>query len=472
MSPRVWVMALTAMASFMVALDTLVVSTALSTIQGDLGATVAELEWTVNSYNLSFAVLILTAAALGDRFGRRRMFTAGLATFVAGSAACALATDVGWLIAARTLQGVGAALVMPLALALLIAAFPAERRGMALGVFGGITGLAVSSGPFVGGAVVEGIAWEWIFWINVPLGLLVIPLALRHVPESLGTDTALDVGGLALITGGAFGLVWGSVRGNTAGWGSAEVLFALVAGTLMTVAFVLWEMRTAQPMLPMHLFRSRKFSTGNAAIFLLFASLFGTVFLMAQFFQTGLDYGPLETGLRMLPWTAMPMLVTPVAGALADRYGERPFMVAGLLLQSAGLGWVAIVAEPGGAYSGLLPGLIVSGIGIGMGIPAAQNAAMGAAAPDAIGKAAGTNSMVRELGGVLGIAAVVAVFAAAGSYANPAAFTDGFAPAIAVAAALAFLGAATGLGLPGRPRIAADSPARTPASAFTGEGGT
>jgi EmrB/QacA subfamily drug resistance transporter len=445
-----WVVVLTGIGSLMAALDTLVVSTALSTIRLDLGASVEQLEWTVNAYNLSFAVLLMTGAALGDRYGRRNLYAAGLALFALSSAACALAPDVGWLIGARAVPGAGSALLMPLGLALLSAAFPPERRGAAIGIFSAITGLAVASGPLVGGAVVQGLAWEWIFWVNVPIGLLAVPLVLTRMTESYGSDTNLDIRGLALVTGGALGLVWGLVRGNQAGWGSPEVVGSLLLGVLLVAAFVAWELRASQPMLPMRFFRSRAFSAGNAAIFLTFASLFGAVFFYAQLLQTGLGYGPLEAGLRLMPWTATFMTVAPIAGALVDRIGERPFMVAGLTLQAAGLAWLALIVEPGMAYSQMLAPFIVGGVGVSMAIPAAQNSVLGSVAEDALGKAAGTNSMMRELGGVFGIAVVVAVFAGAGSYASAAAFTDGFGSAILVCAALSAAGAVAGLALPGR----------------------
>jgi len=447
-----WVLVLTGIGSLMAALDTLVVSTALSTIRLDLGASVEQLEWTVNAYNLSFAVLLITGAALGDRYGRRKLYAVGLGLFAAASAACALAPGVGWLIAARAVQGAGSALLMPLGLALLSAAFPPERRGAAIGIFSAITGLAVASGPLVGGAIVQGISWEWIFWVNVPIGLLAVPLVLTRMKESFGPDTSLDLRGLALVTGGALGFVWGLVRGNQVGWGSVEVVGSLAIGVLLAVALVAWELRAREPMLPMHFFRSRAFSAGNAAIFFTFASLFGAVFFYAQLLQISLGYGPLDAGLRLLPWTATFITVAPIAGALADRIGERPLMVGGLFLQAAGMLWLALIAEPGLAYSRLLVPFIVAGVGISMAIPAAQNSVVGSVSIEAIGKAAGVNSMMRELGGVFGIAVVVAVFAAAGSYASPAAFTDGFAPAIGVAAGLALAGAFAGLALPGRRR--------------------
>jgi EmrB/QacA subfamily drug resistance transporter len=445
-----WVLVLTAIGSLMAALDTLVVSTALSTIRLDFDASVEQLEWTVNSYNLSFAVLLITAAALGDRYGRRKFYAAGLAIFAVSSALCALAPDIGWLIAGRAAQGAGAALIMPLGLALLSAAFPAEKRGAAIGIFSAITGLAVASGPLVGGAVVEGVSWEWIFWLNVPIGLIAVPLVLTRMKESFGSDSSLDLAGLALVSGGAFGLVWGLVRGNQAGWSSFEVVGTLAAGAALLVAFVAWELRAREPMLPMGMFRSRAFSAGNAAIFLTFASLFTGVFFFAQFQQTAVDHGPLGAGLRLLPWTATFMTVAPVAGAMADRIGERPLMVSGLTLQAVGLGWFALIAEPGMAYSSMLAPFIVAGVGVSMAIPAAQNSVVGSVAPEALGKAAGVNSMMRELGGVFGIAVTVAVFAGAGSYASAQAFVDGFAPAIGVAAGFAALGAVAALGLPSR----------------------
>jgi EmrB/QacA subfamily drug resistance transporter len=450
-----WVVVLTGIGSLMAALDTLVVSTALSTIRLDLGASVEQLEWTVNAYNLSFAVLLITAAGLGDRFGRRKLYALGLGLFSVASAACALAPDVGWLIAARAAQGAGAALLLPLGLALLSSAFPPEKRGAAIGIFSAITGISVALGPLVGGAVVEGISWEWIFWLNVPIGLLAIPFVLTRMRESFGPDTSLDIPGLAVVSGGALGIVWGLVRGNQAGWGSFEVLASLAAGALLVAVFVAWERRSREPMVPIDFFRSRAFSAGNAAIFFTIASLFSAVFFYAQLLQTTMGYSPLEAGLRLLPWTATFITVAPIAGTLADRIGERPLMVAGLSLQAAGMLWLALIAEPGLAYSHLLGPFVVAGVGVSMAIPAAQNSVVGLLPEESLGKAAGVNSMMRELGGVFGIALAVAVFAAAGSYASPGAFTDGFSAAIVVAAVLSLAGAAAGLALPGRRRAEA-----------------
>jgi EmrB/QacA subfamily drug resistance transporter len=445
-----WVVALTAIGSLMAALDTLVVSTSLSAIRLDLGASIEDLEWTVNAYNLSFAVLLIPAAALGDRYGRRRLYAGGLALFAAASAACALAPEVGWLVAARAVQGAGAALVLTLGLALLSAAFPPEKRGAAIGLFSAVTGISVALGPLVGGAIVEGIDWEWIFWLNVPIGLAAIPLVLTRIEESFGGDTGLDLPGLGLISAAAFAIVWALVRGNAAGWGSLEIVGALAVGVLLVGAFIARELRAPEPMLPVRFFRSRAFSAGNAAIFFTFASLFGAVFFFAQMLQTALGYGPLDAGLRLIPWTITFITVAPVVGALADRFGERLFMVGGLTLQALGMGWVALIAEPGLTYSEFVLPSVVAGVGVSMAIPAAQNSVVGSFSLEDVGKAAGANSMMRELGGVFGVAVAAAVFAGAGSFASADAFLDGFAPAIAVVAALSLTGAIIALALPGR----------------------
>lgn len=449
-SRRRWVLAMASVASLMIALDLLVVSTALSTIRRDLDASLAELQWTVTAYGLTFACLLLTGAALGDRFGRRRVFVAGLGLFSAASAACAMTSTVGALVAARAVQGAGAALVIPMALALVSAAHPAASRGRAIGILEGVTGLATIAGPVVGGAVAQGIAWEWIFWINVPIGLFAIPFALTRVEESFGDDTSLDVVGMVLATGAAFGVVWGLVRTSAAGWASLEVIGSLLAGVALGVAFVGREHHTCQPMLPLRLFRSRGFSAAGAASFFQFAALYGSVFILAQLLQTGLGHSALEAGLRLVPWTATLFVVAPIAGALGDRIGERPLVVTGLVLQAAGLAALALVAEPGVAYARLLGPLLVAGVGASMVIPVVQSALIGAVKPSDFGKASGANNMVQELGGAFGVAVLVAVFAASGSYASAQAFLDGFAPAIAICALLALAGAAVGTALPRR----------------------
>jgi EmrB/QacA subfamily drug resistance transporter len=456
-----WVLALASVASFMVALDALVVTTALSTIRISLDASIEALEWTVNAYNLSFAVLLMTGAALGDRFGRRRMYVVGLGLFVAASAACALAHDVGWLIVARAAQGAGGALVMPLALALLTATIPPERRAKALGIFSGVTGLALIVGPLVGGAIAQGLAWEWIFWLNVPIGLLVIPFALRRIEESYGERAALDIGGLLLVTGASLGIVWGLMRGNSAGWSSLEVVITLAAGLVLTVAFVAWEARAAVPMVPLRLFRAPAFALGNAAAFLYTGSIFSSLFFLPQFLQTVQGHSPLAAGLRLLPWTAVLFVVAPIAGALVNRLGERTLVVVGLLGQTIGLAWLGLIATPDVPYVSLVPPLVLAGSGVSLAMPATQNAVMSAVARTEVGKASGTFNTVRYLGGAFGLAVAAAVFMGVGGFGSGQAFSAGFAPAIGVSAGLSLLSALVGLGLPGRRTLVpAEAPAR------------
>jgi EmrB/QacA subfamily drug resistance transporter len=462
---RVWVLVLASLASFMVSLDALVVATALTTIHRDLGVSIEALEWTVNAYTLSFAVLLILAAALGDRFGRRRMFVAGLLLFVGASAACALAHNIGWLIAARTIQGCGAALVAPLALTLLSAAFPPEQRARALGIFGSITGLALIAGPVVGGFIAQGLAWQWIFWLNVPIGLLVVALALSRVQESFGPRTSFDLGGLLSISGAALGIVWGLVRGNSAGWGSFEVVATLVAGGLLAIVFVAWELRARAPMVSMHFFRSRAFSAGSAAVFSQTAALVGSIFLIAQFFQVAQGNGPLGAGLRLLPWTATLFVIAPLGGALVNRVGERVLTAGGLLLQAIGMAWIGLIAAPGLPYVEIIAPMLVAGCGVSLVIPAMQNAVINAVRAGDIGKASGAFSMFRQLGGAFGVAILAAVFAATGSLGSPQAFSSGFVSALSVAAALSLLGAIAGLVLPGR-RVKAMEPAESQTAAM------
>jgi EmrB/QacA subfamily drug resistance transporter len=441
----------------MVALDTLVVTTALPVIRTDLGASLSDLEWTVNAYNLAFACFLLTGAALGDRFGRRRMFCIGLAVFTAASAAAALSPTVAALIAARTVQGAGAAMVMPLTLTLISEAFPAEKRGAAIGLWGGIAGLAVAAGPVIGGAVVDGIDWHWIFWLNVPIGLALIPFSALKLSESYGPRPKLDLHGLAIAGAGLLSVTWGLVRANAIGWSSTEVVLTLAGGVALLAAFVLWERRTPTPMIPLRLFRSRAFSAANAVSFFMYAGLFGAVFLMAQFLQDGLGESPLDAGIRLLPWTATPMVVAPIAGALADRYGNRPFMILGLALQAVGLAWVATIAGQGVTYAELGVALTVAGVGTSFCFPTVANAVMGSVPPSEAGVASGTNSSFRELGGVFGVAVLAAVFTHHGVYSSPHAFFDRFGAAIWVAAGFSALGIVAALLAPRRQAVKAPS---------------
>jgi EmrB/QacA subfamily drug resistance transporter len=435
-----WTFAITSTALFMVTLDNLVVTTALPVIRNDLHATLSQLEWTVNAYTLTFAVLLLTGAALGDRFGRRRMFAIGLGIFTLGSVAAALAPTATALDVARAFQGIGGAMVTPLTLTLLSASVPKEKRGLALGAWGGIGGLAVALGPVVGGAVVEGMSWQWIFWLNVPIGLVLIPLALTRLEESYGPERSLDLRGVGLVSVGLFGIVWGLVRGNELGWADPQIIGSLLAGIALIGAFVAWELRAPAPMLPMRFFRNRTFALTNVSSLFMFFGMFGSIFLLAQFFQTVQGYSPLAAGLRVLPWTAMPIFIAPIAGALSDRIGGHRIMGAGLALQAIGLGWIAAVSTPTTPYSELVLPFILSGAGMALFFAPVANVVLSAVRPEEEGKASGTNNAIRELGGVFGVAVLAAIFAQSGGYGSGEEFVSGLTPAVWVGAIVVALG--------------------------------
>jgi EmrB/QacA subfamily drug resistance transporter len=461
MRPK-WTFAVVSTALFMVVLDNLVVTTALPSIRADLGATIESLQWTVNAYTLTFAVLLLTGAALGDRFGRKRMFAIGVTAFTVASAAAALAPTTGALIAARAIQGAAAASVLPLTLTLLSEAFPAGRRGLVLGLWSGLSGLAVAVGPLVGGAVVDGISWHWIFWINVPIGIVLVPLAIRFLSESHGPAKHLDLPGLALGGLGLLGVVYGIVRGNEVGWASSQILGSLIAGAVLIAAFVAWELRAPHPMLPMRFFRSRSFAAANAVGFVMSFGVFGSIFLLAPFLQVTQGLSPLEAGIRTLPWTAMPMLIAPWAGILSDRIGSRPLMATGLALQAGALAWLAAISTPGVAYASLVVPFAMAGAGMALVFAPSANAVLGSVDQRSAGQASGATNAIRELGGVMGIAVLASVFSAHGSYASPQAYTDGMISAVWVGAGVLAAGAVIALMIPrvaGRAASRAEAPA-------------
>ncbi|MFE6850812.1 MFS transporter [Streptomyces sp. NPDC057674] len=463
-----WALVITSAAGFMAALDNLVVTTALPSIREDLGGALHDLEWTVSAYTLTFAVLLMFGAALGDRFGRRRLFIVGLTVFTGASAAAALAPGIDALIAARALQGVGAAIMMPLTLTLLTAAVPAAKRGTAFGIWGAVQGLAVASGPLIGGVLTEHLSWQWIFWLNVPLGLALLPLARLRLAESYGTGARLDFTGTLLASGGLFGIVYALIRGPIDGWTSATVLTGLIAGTALIGGFIHHGIRAKAPMLPMRLFRNRAFSGINAASLLMFLGMFGSIFLLSQYMQGVLGYSPTEAGLRMLPWTGMPMIVAPLAGALSDRVGGRPVVAAGLTLQAIGLAWFALVLTPDASYTAQLPALVVSGVGMALYFAPAANLVMSSVRPSEQGIASGANNALREVGGALGVAVMASIFAAEGGYASGQDFVDGLLPALWVGAGAVALGAVAVLFAPSR-RQEARRKAEAAAEAEAGE---
>jgi EmrB/QacA subfamily drug resistance transporter len=460
-SYRGWALALTSAAFFMSALDLLVVMTALPAMHRQFGAGLSTLQWTVNAYSLASAAGIITAAALGDRVGRRLVFVTGLVLFTAASAACALAPTAEVLIGARVIQGAGASLLAPTSLTILVAAFPPERRGMIVGIWGGLAGLAIAGGPLVGGAVTQGLSWHWIFWVNVPIGALAAVLACLRLAESHGPASRLDIPALGLVSGGAIGIVYGLVRAAELGWGDPQIIASLALGILLMAGFAIWERRVPEPMLPPRLFRSRAFVAANGSTFLMSASLLGAAFLISQYLQVALGSSPLEAGLRFLPMTATPLLVAPAAGMLSDRIGRRPVLTTGLVLLAVGLGWFAAVATTGVTYTQLVLPLLVAGVGVSMTFATAPAAALSAVSPADMGRASGANGTFQRFGGAFGIAVATAIFAANGHLATPAGFTAGMRPALAAAAILALLGAATALAVGGRrpaPAVAAVRP--------------
>src|SRR5215203_2603591 len=464
MRPK-WTFAVVSTALFMVVLDNLVVTTALPSIRADLGASIESLQWTVNAYTLTFAVLLLTGAALGDRFGRKRMFIIGVSMFTVASAAAALAPTTSTLIAARAVQGAAAASVLPLTLTLLSEAFPAGRRGLVLGLWSGISGLAVAIGPLVGGAVVDGISWHWIFWINVPIGIALVPLGARFLAESHGPARELDLPGLLLGGFGLLGIVYGIVRGNELGWGSTEIVASISAGAMLVAAFVAWELRAPHPMLPMRFFRSRAFAAANGVGFVMSFGVFGSIFLLAPFLQVTQGLSPLEAGIRTLPWTAMPMLIAPVAGILSDRIGSRPLMAAGLALQAGALGWLASISVPDVPYASLVLPFAMAGAGMALVFAPSANAVLGSVDQASAGQASGATNAIRELGGVMGIAVLASVFSTHGSYASPQAYTDGMVSAVWVGAAVLAAGALVALLIPRAAGRGAVAPVAIPAMA-------
>jgi EmrB/QacA subfamily drug resistance transporter len=435
------ILALTAVAFFVVVLDALVVVTALPSIHDALGGSLGSLQWAVNAYNVTFAAGIVTAAALGDRIGRRRVYVVGLVLFAVASAACALAPNLDFLIGARAVQGLGAAVITPISLTILTSSFPPERRGAVVGLWGGISGLGVAAGPLIGGAVTQGLSWHWVFWVNVPVALLGALGARIYLPESFGDRARFDVLGLVMISVGCAAFVWGLVEGSSSGWQSSQVIGGLVVGLTLLSGFVWWEGKAPAPMIPLNLFRIRNLAASVGATFLMAASIYSAAFLTSQYFQFALNESPLNTGLRLLPWTATPLIVAPLAGKLSDKTGPRVLMVPGLVLQAVGFVWIAVLAGQDPSYWQFVIPFVIAGTGVSMALPTSSMAALNAVRPSSLGKASGILNTLRQFGAVIGIAVTTAVFSAKGSLASAAAVTSGYRPALVVSAAFSVCGA-------------------------------
>ncbi|GAA2637632.1 DHA2 family efflux MFS transporter permease subunit [Paractinoplanes durhamensis] len=449
--PLAAVLAAVGIPTFMVTLDNLVVSTALPVIKEDLGASLTDLQWFVNAYTLPFAAFLLTAAALGDRIGRRRMFLAGITVFTLASAAAGLATESWQLTLARAIQGLGGAAVAPLALTLLAQAVPDRLRTAAVGAWGGISGLGVAVGPVVGGAVVEGLDWHWIFWLNVPVGVVAVILAVTVLDESRGGARRLDPLGLLLSAGGMLLLIWGIVDGPDHGWTSARVLGMLITGAVLMTSFLLWQARNTTPMLPLSLFRTRGFSLVNIVTLTFSAGTFGAVFLLAQFFQVVQGLSPLDSGLRTLPWTMAPMIVAPLAGIFGDRLGQRNLIFAGQVLLAGAILWMGLATTATVSYSDLVIAFAMAGVGMGLTFAPISTMALASVTEQQRGVASGANNTIRELGVAAGVAVLASVFSSYGGYTTHQTFVDGLRPAVFVGAAIVAAGAVAALWLPRRP---------------------
>jgi EmrB/QacA subfamily drug resistance transporter len=447
----VWVAIVAAsLPMFMATLDNLVMTSALPVIQADLGSSVGQLSWFMNAYTLTFATFMLPAATLGDRLGRRRMMLAGVAVFTLASIASALSTSSEALIAARAVQGLGAAAIMPLSLTLLAAAVPPAMRAAAIGIWGGVSGLGVALGPVIGGAVVEGVSWQAIFWLNVPVALVAIPLLIVAIPESRGAWQRLDPFGVLLLGGAVFLGIWGIVHGNDDGWSDPRVLGPLVLSGLLLPAYVLWARGRAHAVLPLRLFSARKFTVANV-IFLMFTlGMFGTVFLLAQYLQVVQGYSPLEAGLRTLPWTAAPMVVAPIAGALVGRLGYRALLFTGLVLQTVALVWFSVITENGSSYPAFLVPLVLAGVGMGLVFAPGASMVLDGLPDSDFAIASSANSTIREFGVALGIAVLVAVFLGNGGEITPAGYDGAIGPALLTGAAAVAVAAVASLFAPGR----------------------
>ncbi|GAA4486137.1 DHA2 family efflux MFS transporter permease subunit [Microbacterium panaciterrae] len=446
--PVALVIAAASLPMFMATLDNLVMTNALPVLHREMGASIEQLQWFVNAYTLAFAGAILVASALGDRFGRRTVFTVGIALFGAGSLFAALSSDPGQLIAARAVQGLGSAAVMPLSLALLTGAVPAARRALAIGIWGGVSGLGVAVGPLIGGAIMEGWNWQAIFWINIPVAVVAIPLAVLVLRNDFGARARIDVPGAVLAAGGVLALVHAIVRGNDDGWDSLGVIAELALGTALVLAFVVWQLRSKAPLVPLRLFRDRSFSITNVVGFAFSFGTFGSVFILIQYLQVVQGATPLEAAVQTTPWTIAPMFVAPLAGILASRVGTRILLMLGLLLQAVALAWMAIIITPTVAYVDLVVPFILAGVGMGLVFAPSATALLATLGLVDHAKASGVNSTVRELGVALGTAVMTAIFVGAGGQLLPDHYVDAARPAVFTGAAVLLVAAIAARWLP------------------------
>jgi EmrB/QacA subfamily drug resistance transporter len=450
MERKWWTLLAVCVAIFMLLLDITVVNVALPSIQRALHSNFQDLQWVVDAYSLTLAAFLLTGGALADLFGRRLLFTVGLVVFTASSAVCGLSTTPPMLNLARGVQGVGGALMFATSLALIAQAFHGRERGTAFGIFGAVTGAAVAAGPLIGGVLTDALGWEWIFFVNVPIGIAAVALTMTQVQESRDPHaTGVDWAGLVTFSGSLFLLVFALVRGNTLGWGSAQIVAMLSGAAVLIVLFVVAERMQARPMLDLTLFRRPAFAGASIVAFTLSASAFAMFLYLTLYIQNVLHYTPLQAGLRFLPTTLVMFFVSPLAGRLSVRVPIRLLLGVGLLFVGGGL--LAMTAvTPTSGWTALIPGFVLQGIGVGLINPPLASAAVGVVPPARSGMASGANSTFRQVGIATGIAALGAIFqhdlgasvaAGAVQQAGHAAFVDAFTSILRIAAAVAFVGA-------------------------------
>ena len=443
-----WTLGAVAFALFMIMLDNTVVNVALPSIQRSLRAEISELEWIVSAYALTFAVLLLSGGKLADMFGRRRVFLLGLAVFALSSLLCGLAPDAHVLIVARAVQGVGAALMMPATLAIISATFPPKERGLAIGIWAGVSAMALAIGPLVGGLLTEHVDWSWIFYINVPIGALGIVAGRIIIQESrdMSRVQSLDVPGLVTNAAALFALTFGLIEANRYGWTSPTILGLFAAAAAGLAAFAAIEHRRRAPMLDLSLFRSSTFTGANIVAFLVTLAMFGVFFFMSIFVQRILGYSPVEAGAIFLPMTVLIILIAPPAGKLSDKVGSRWLMAGGLTLVGGSLVIFSRLGVDSGFWD-MLPGLLLGGIGMASVMTPMSAAVMSSVPVDKAGVASGVLNTSRQIGGALGIAMMGALLtsressALAAGASAPEAFLDGFRLALLVAAVIAFAGA-------------------------------
>jgi EmrB/QacA subfamily drug resistance transporter len=427
---------------FMIMLDNTVVNVALPTIQDDLGADLSELQWVVAGYALTFAALMLIGGKVADAYGRRLIFVIGIAIFTTASLWCGLADSSDELIAARVLQGVGAALMNPATLSIIAATFPAHQRGTAIGIWAGVSALALAIGPLVGGLITQHIDWSWIFFVNVPVGILAIGASFLFIDESRDeTHVRLDLPGLATSAVGLFALTYALIEANAYGWGSPRIVGAFALAAVALVAFVLLERHQRDPMLPLELFRSGTYTGANLVVLLVALAMFGVFFFMSLYMQRILGYSAVQTGAAFLPMTILIILVAPIAGKTSDRIGSRGLMTAGMVLIAVQLLYFSRLGLDA-TFWDLLPAFLVGGAGMSLTMTPSAAAATRSVPVDKSGVGSAVLNAARQIGGSLGIAIMGAIVAhEAGGEQTPEAFIDGFQSALLVAAGIAAVGA-------------------------------